>query len=100
MDLTKSPYKVHAWRKEEEGGGERRAPNKAGPMRPTLLNGIKWEWDILGISLTNLGHILGISWVYLRNILGISWSYLGHILDIFWPYLGHKLGHILGISLA
>ena len=25
-------------------GGERRAPNKAGLMRPPLLIGIKWEW--------------------------------------------------------
>ena len=46
MDLTK----VHTRRRrKEEGGGrrrkeegERRAPNKAGPMRPPLLNGIKW----------------------------------------------------------
>ena len=44
MDLTK----VHTRRrrKEEEGGGGgggggRRAPNKAGPKRPPLLNGIK-----------------------------------------------------------
>ena len=43
MDLTKGSCEVHAWRKEEGGGGERRAPNKAGPMRPPLLNGIKWE---------------------------------------------------------
>ena len=28
---------------EEKEEGERRAPNKAGPMRPPLLNGIKWE---------------------------------------------------------
>ena len=40
MDLTKGSCEVHAWRKEE---GERRAPNKAGPIRPPLLNGIKWE---------------------------------------------------------
>ena len=40
MDLTKGSCKVHAWRKE---GGERRAPNKAGPMRPPLLNGKIWE---------------------------------------------------------
>ena len=52
MDLTKGPCKVHAWRrrrrrrrrKEEEEEGERRAPNKAGLMRPLLLIGIKWEW--------------------------------------------------------
>ena len=37
MDTTK----VHTRRKEEEGG-ERWTPNKAGPMRPPLLNGIKW----------------------------------------------------------
>ena len=42
MDLTKGSYEVHAWRKEGGGGGERRAPNKAGPIRPPLLNGIKW----------------------------------------------------------
>ena len=36
MNVHKSPY-------SEEEGGERRAPNKAGPMRPPLLNGIKWE---------------------------------------------------------
>ena len=46
MNIHKSPYSAE----EEEGGrrkeeeGERRAPNKAGPMRPPLLNGIKWEW--------------------------------------------------------
>ena len=46
MNIHKSPYSAE----EEEGGGrrkeeegERRAPNKAGPMRPPLLNGIKWE---------------------------------------------------------
>jgi hypothetical protein len=44
MDLTKSPYKVHAWRKEEEGGGEIRAPNKVWPYEAiALLIGIKWE---------------------------------------------------------
>ena len=41
MELTN----VHTWRRrrKEEGGGKRLAPNKAGPMRPPLLNGIKWE---------------------------------------------------------
>ena len=33
MDLTKSPYKVHAWRKEEEE--EKDEPLiRHGPMRP------------------------------------------------------------------
>ena len=49
MNIHKGPYSA-----EEEGGrrrkeeGERRAPNKAGPIRPPLLNGIKWEllWTI------------------------------------------------------
>ena len=35
---------VEEGRKEE---GERWAPNKAGPMRPPLLNGIKWEYQRL-----------------------------------------------------
>ena len=51
MDLTKSPYEVHAWRKEEGGGrrrkeeeGEIRAPNKVWPYEAiALLIGIKWE---------------------------------------------------------
>ena len=39
--LDQGPY-------SEEEGGERWAPNKAGPKRPPLLNGIKWEllWTI------------------------------------------------------
>ena len=46
MNMHKSPYseeegsRKEGGRKEEE---ERRAPNKAGPKRPPLLNGIKWE---------------------------------------------------------
>ena len=48
MDLTK----VHTRRRKE--GGERRAPNKAGPMRPPLLNGIKWE--CIGTLETYYGH--------------------------------------------
>jgi hypothetical protein len=41
MDLTKSPYEVHAWRKEgRRKEGERRAPNKAGLLGPSL---IKWN---------------------------------------------------------
>ena len=52
MNIHKSPYS------EEEGGrrkeeGERRAPNKAGPMRPPLLNGIKWGCK--GTIGTNFG---------------------------------------------
>ena len=50
MNIHKSPYS-----EEEEEGGERRAPNKAGPMRPPLLNGIKLK----GIKTWNIyGHIL------------------------------------------
>ena len=53
MNIQKGPYSAE----EEEGGrrkeeeGERRAPNKAGPKRPPLFNGIKWEYivDILPI---------------------------------------------------
>ena len=37
MNIRKSPY-------SEEEGGERRAPNKAGPIRQALLIQIKWEW--------------------------------------------------------
>jgi hypothetical protein len=40
MNIHKSPYSEE---EEEEEEGERGAPNKAGPMRPPLLNGIKWE---------------------------------------------------------
>ena len=48
MNIHKGPYSAEeegGRRKEEEGGGggKRRAPNKAGPIRPPLLNGIKWE---------------------------------------------------------
>ena len=38
MNIHKSPYSEE---EEEEEEGERGAPNKAGPMRPPLLNGIK-----------------------------------------------------------
>jgi hypothetical protein len=55
MDLTK----VHTRRRKEEEGGERQAPNKAGPTRPPLLIGIKWECKDMGMGY--LGHILGIS---------------------------------------
>ena len=48
MDLTKSPYKVHAWRKEEEGGGEIRAPNKVWPYEAIAL--------LIGIKLECMGH--------------------------------------------
>ena len=47
MNIHKSPYSAEeeeggGRRRKEEEEGERRAPNKAGPMRPPLLNGIKW----------------------------------------------------------
>ena len=52
MNIHKSPYSEEeeggGRRRKEEEGGERRAPNKAGPMRPPLLNGIKWKWIING----------------------------------------------------
>ena len=55
MDLTKGSCEVHAWRKEggrrKEEGGERRTPNKAGPMRPPLLNGIKLKGIKHGINM-------------------------------------------------
>ena len=44
MNIHKGPYSA-----EEEGGRRRKeeekdgTPNKAGPMRPPLLNGIKWK---------------------------------------------------------
>ena len=44
-------------RKEEEGG-ERRAPNKAGPRRPPLLNGIKLKGIKHGIYMDTF-HRLG-----------------------------------------
>ena len=43
MDLTKGSCEVHAWRKEEGGRRRKTGPNKAGPIRPPLLIGIKWE---------------------------------------------------------
>ena len=48
MDLTKSSWEVHAWRKEEgrrkEGRKEKNGPLiRRGPIRPALLIGIKWE---------------------------------------------------------
>ena len=52
MNIHKGPYSA-----EEEGGrrrkeeGERRAPNKAGPMRPPLLNGIKLKGIKHGIYM-------------------------------------------------
>ena len=45
MDITK----VHTRGRKEEG--ERRAPNKAGPMRPPLLNGIKLKGINHGIYI-------------------------------------------------
>ena len=47
MNIHKSPYSAE----EEEEGGERRAPNKAGPMRPPLLNGIKLKGIKHGIYM-------------------------------------------------
>ena len=43
-DILGGGRKEGGRRKEE---GERWAPNKAGPMRPPLLNGIKWEYQRL-----------------------------------------------------
>ena len=50
-----------SYSEEEEEGGERWAPNKAGPMRPPLLNGIKWEllWNIEKYYRLDRGFILG-----------------------------------------
>ena len=45
MNIHKSPYSEEEGRRKEEG--ERWAPNKAGPMRPPLINGIKWEYQRL-----------------------------------------------------
>ena len=39
--LEQGSYSEEEEEEEEGGGGERWAPNKAGPMRPPLLNGIK-----------------------------------------------------------
>ena len=50
MNMHKSPYSEEEGRKEEEEG-ERRAPNKAGPMRPPLLNGIKLKGMKHGIYM-------------------------------------------------
>ena len=52
MKKLKSPYSAEEGRKEG-GGGKRRAPNKAGPMRPPILIGIKWT---IG-TLYRLKHI-------------------------------------------
>ena len=46
MNIHKSPYS-----EEEEEEGERGAPNKAGPMRPPLLNGIKLKGIKHGIYM-------------------------------------------------
>ena len=46
MNIHKSPYSEEEGRRKEgrrKEEGERRAPNKAGPIRPPLLNGIKWK---------------------------------------------------------
>ena len=51
MNIHKSPYSEEEGRKEEEEEGERRAPNKAGPMRPPLLNGIKLKGIKYGIYM-------------------------------------------------
>ena len=47
MDLTKGSCSDQEEEEEGRKEGERRAPNKAGPMRPPLLNGIKWEYQRL-----------------------------------------------------
>ena len=54
MDLTKVHTRRRRRKEEEEEEGERRAPNKAGPMRPPLLNGIKLE--CIGTIGTYYGH--------------------------------------------
>jgi hypothetical protein len=57
MNIHKGPYSAEeegGRRKEEEGGGgggKRRAPNKAGPIRPPLLNGIKLKGIKHGIYM-------------------------------------------------
>ena len=42
MDLTKSPYKVHAWRRKEEGRKEGRKEEKDGPLI-RLASLINWN---------------------------------------------------------
>ena len=52
MNIQKSPYsEEEGGRRKEEEGGERWAPNKAGPMRPPLLNRIKWKCIEYGIYM-------------------------------------------------
>ena len=76
MNIHKSPYSAE----EEEGGrrkeeGERRAPNKAGPMRPPLLNGNGCPHIFTGLEYSG-ASVRGHTYFPVVQCIGLQYSVL------------------------